>query len=414
MHPSSQENMQRCRAWYGSAAFPRVVEIGSAAVNGGYRELFADCLDYVGIDTQPGPGVDVALENPYVLPLPDSTADLVISGQMLEHCPQFWRVFTEIARILRPEALLFMIAPSAGPIHRFPVDCYRFYPDAYAAMADWSGLRLVDCWRDERGPWCDLVGVFQKGGSLAKIEGPPPPPPPAPKKWPPPPREAEATGGERPYLDVLTDLHRLVAPKGYLEIGVRKGGSLSLSSCKSIAVDPYPELEPGPRAPDAVYAETSDDFFFFHAKSAIDAPIDLAFIDGMHLAEFVYRDFMSLEPYMDPTGAIVIDDVLPNHPLQAARRRQTGAWCGDVWRFAELLSELRRDLKLTWLDTTPTGLLVVSQLKPANRVLAERYNPTVRRLTNGIEPPLPVKVQQRSIAVAPTEETLRTALHPPR
>ena len=388
MHPSSFENMRRCRIWYAPPRVERLVEIGSANVNGTYRNLFANCAHYVGVDMAAGPGVDVVLEDPYVLPFPDHSTDLVISGQMLEHCPQFWRVFTEIARILKPDGLLFMIAPSTGPIHRYP----------------------VDCWRDERGPWQDLVGVFQKGDKLTKIAGPKPPPPaPAPVKWKAPP-EAEATKGARSYLDTLADLHRLVAPKLYLEIGVRKGRSLSLTRCKAIAVDPYPELTSRPDDLD-LHTVSSDDFFFFHAKGAITQPVDLAFIDGMHFAEFVYRDFMYLEPYMSSQGLIVIDDVLPNHSLQAARNRQTAYWCGDVWRFAEGLATLRPDLKLTWLDTSPTGLLVVSQLKSANRALFEHYNTSVNRLFNA---PVPPAVLNRERAVAPSEEVLRAALHPPR
>ena len=411
MHPSSYENMQRCLRWYGPAAFGRVVEIGSAAVNGGYRDMFVEGSEYLGLDMQAGPGVDLVLDDPYALPLPDNSVDLVISGQMLEHCAQFWRVFAEIARVLKPDALLFMIAPSAGPIHRYPVDCYRFYPDAYQALAEWSGLRVVDCWMDERGPWRDLVGIFQKGGRLEKIKGPIPPPPPARITWNSTPA-AEATRGARPYLDALADLHRLVDPKLYLEIGVRHGKSLSLAQGKAIGVDPYPELERRPRDLD-LYTESSDDFFFFHAKTALVAPVDLAFIDGMHLAEFVYRDFMHLEPYMSPSGVIVIDDVLPNHPLQAARTRQTANWCGDVWRFTELLTRMRRDLKLTWLDTAPSGLLVISQLKSANRTLFDQYNPTVRGLVNGAAVALPPRFIQRSMALPPTEDVLRAALHSP-
>ncbi len=63
-------------------------------------------------------------------------------------------------RVLRPDGLIFLIAPSAGPIHRYPVDCYRFYPDAFSALAKHAGGVLVESWLDERGPWRDLVGVF--------------------------------------------------------------------------------------------------------------------------------------------------------------------------------------------------------------------------------------------------------------
>ena len=71
--------------------------------------------------------------------------------------------FRKLRGSLKPEGVLFMIAQSAGPIHRYPVDCYRFYPDAYQALADWSGLRLEDCWMDERGPWRDWSASSRKG-----------------------------------------------------------------------------------------------------------------------------------------------------------------------------------------------------------------------------------------------------------
>ena len=55
-----------------------------------------------------------------------------------------------------------MIAPSRGRIHRYPVDCYRFDPDSYAALAKYTNSVLIDCWLDATSPWGDLVGVFIK------------------------------------------------------------------------------------------------------------------------------------------------------------------------------------------------------------------------------------------------------------
>ncbi|ACB95468.1 methyltransferase domain-containing protein [Beijerinckia indica] len=411
MHPSSLENMQRCLSWYGPATSKRVVDIGGASVNGSYRDIFVDASEFLCLDLQGGPSVDIVLDDPYRLPFPDESVDVVISGQMLEHCAQFWRLFTEIARVLKPEALFFIIAPSAGPIHRYPVDCYRFYPDAYQALADWSGLRLVHCWHDERGPWRDLVGVFQKGGTLEKIAHPKsatfPPHYVAPNSD----RATEALSGQRNYLDVLADMHKIVNPRLYLEIGIRKGRSLALASCKAIGIDPGPELEVRPNDLD-LYTCTSDDFFFFAVQDAITAPVDLAFIDGMHLAEYVYRDFMNLERFMSPSGVIVIDDVLPNHPLQAARDRQTQAWTGDVWRFPQVLAKLRPDLKLTWLDTEPTGLLVVSRLDSGNTVLSDRYNPVIRQILETPQEQPPAELIERTFATAPSESNIRAAVSP--
>jgi predicted O-methyltransferase YrrM len=409
MHASSLENMRRCVDWYLPAGPLRVVDLGSANVNGSYKDLLPEAANYTGLDLEAGPGVDVVLDDPYHLPLEDSSVDLVLSGQMLEHCGHFWRVFDEIARVLKTEGLAFIIAPSAGPVHRYPVDCYRFYPDSYAAIADWAGLRLIHTWIAEEGPWKDIVGVFQKGGALQAVTGPPQRYAPLAANTPPDETRFEHVRGERPYLDVLKDIHRLLEPRRYLEIGVRRGKSLALSDAKTIAIDPDPARGDFAGNVD-LYRCTSDDFFFFHADKLEGVKFDLAFIDGMHLVENVLRDFIQTERRMSKSGAIVIDDVLPNHPAQATRQRETRVWTGDVWRFAAILEEERPDLTLTWLDTAPSGLLLVTGLAPGNQRLMSRYNPIMRKLSerHGEEPHEDILGRRR--AISPSAENLRKAL----
>lgn len=410
MHFSSLENMGRCIDWYLKPDAKTVVDLGAMDVNGSYRSLLPAHVRYTGVDLEAGPGVDVVLSDVYKLPFEDASTDVVLSGQMLEHCGQFWRVFEEVQRILRPGGIACMIAPSAGPVHRYPVDCYRFYPDSFQAIADWARLRLVHSWTDERGPWRDIVGVFQKGGQLERITQPPARTIEANARVEPhaDPR-VEVRKGARGYLEALRDLHDIIQPELYLEIGVRKGKSLALAQKRAIAIDPdpHPDMTTAGRDVD-FYKCTSDDFFFFH-RDAIKGPVQLAFIDGMHLAEFVLRDFMNVERLMDPNGVIVIDDVLPNHPLQATRERNSQIWTGDVWRFAESLTSLRPDLKLTWLDTDPSGLLVVSKLDPKNQRLWDGYNKLTRRMADrqGAEPPR--RVIERSAAVAPSKDNLMAA-----
>src|SRR5271165_374619 len=175
MHASSLENMWRCYGSYVAngplegQAEAVVLDVGSSDVNGSYREVFAKPpFRYIGADMAPGPGVDIVLSDPYNLPLAGASVDIVISGQTFEHCEFFWLLFDEMVRVLRPEGLIFLIAPSSGPIHRYPVDCYRFYPDAYAALAKYANCYLEKCWCDERGPWNDLVGVFRKHFPVAR------------------------------------------------------------------------------------------------------------------------------------------------------------------------------------------------------------------------------------------------------
>ena len=72
--------------------------------------------------------------------------------------------------MVKPDGFIILIVPSAAPIHRYPVDCYRFYPDAFVALAKYTGIKVVDIWLDERDPWKDLVGVFSKNNILSKYD----------------------------------------------------------------------------------------------------------------------------------------------------------------------------------------------------------------------------------------------------
>ena len=145
-------------------------DIGSYDYNGSYREIFRrSAWTYVGVDVDKGPNVDVVLESPYKFPFPDAHFDVVVSGQAFEHIKFFWLTFLEMARTLRPGGMIFLIAPSRGPEHRYPVDCWRFLPDGYRALAEYAALDCIEANADwaaypfARGRyWGDAVGVFAK------------------------------------------------------------------------------------------------------------------------------------------------------------------------------------------------------------------------------------------------------------
>lgn len=373
-----------------------VLDIGGSDVNGSYRRVFAPSFRYLAADLEAGPGVDLVLADAYALPLEDASADIVISGQAFEHIGQFWRTFAEMARVLKPDGFMFLIAPSAGPEHRYPVDCYRFYPDAYAALADSAACDLVETWLDERGPWRDLVGVFRHRGAKAwaKLSS-------APARggeWggAPGSAEEEELAGAAPYLEVLARLHGELAPRSYLEIGVRRGHSLALARCAALGVDPVPEVEVA-LAPTTEIVACESDVFFEATRPGL-AP-ELAFIDGLHLFEQALRDFMQVERIARPGSVLLIDDIFPNHPKQALRERVTRAWTGDVWKLAEVLRTHRPDLFVLPLDTHPSGMLLVAGLDPANRVLWNQYNPIVRKYAEELA--VPDAVLARAGAIAP-------------
>jgi hypothetical protein len=70
---------------------------------------------------------------------------------------------------------------------------------------------------------------------------------------------------------------------------------------------------------------TSDDYFESIAPNSpfVDRPIDLAFIDGLHLFEYAIRDFVNIERHTEWSSVTIIDDVLPRGPVEAARERTT-------------------------------------------------------------------------------------------
>jgi len=116
----------------------KIVDIGSRDVNGTLRNYNPSSSEYIGVDFEPGKGVDVILTDPYHLPFDDASVDFVVSSSCFEHSEMFWLTFLEISRVLKSGGLFYLNAPSSCGFHRYPVDCYRFFPDSGNAMAKWA------------------------------------------------------------------------------------------------------------------------------------------------------------------------------------------------------------------------------------------------------------------------------------
>jgi SAM-dependent methyltransferase len=171
MHKSSLEHVNRLVDKYlHNKTGLNVVDLGSYDVNGSYKQFFSKPgWSYQGVDLVAGPNVDVVLQSPYRLPLPSFSADVIVSGQAFEHIEFFWLTWLEFARVLKPSGMIFLLAPSRGYEHRYPQDCWRFYPDSYRALAKYAGMDLLEVSTDwephpdpDSAPWGDTVGVFQQ------------------------------------------------------------------------------------------------------------------------------------------------------------------------------------------------------------------------------------------------------------
>lgn len=170
MHPSSMENMKKVRNKYLTHIDKNsiILDVGGRGLgsNRSYNPIFPDSTYYIA-DILDGTGVTHIMPGPYILPFEDNTFDLVVSGQMLEHCSNPFKSVAEMKRVLKPSCFIVLIAPSAGPYHDVQ-DCWRFQKDAWRAIADDVGLTLVDQWITTNAPddrsrkWKDNVFVGKK------------------------------------------------------------------------------------------------------------------------------------------------------------------------------------------------------------------------------------------------------------
>lgn len=175
MHLSSLHNMTLFRDKYLERERNRslnILDLGSTEMGACYRPIFEHPnWHYIGADLAPGPNVDVVLHHPYHWKeIKTASIDVLISGQVLEHIEFFWITMLEISRVLKPDGLACIIVPSGGPEHRYPLDCWRFYPDGMRALANFSRLlprEIYTQWEGFNDPggsdlWCDSVLIAQK------------------------------------------------------------------------------------------------------------------------------------------------------------------------------------------------------------------------------------------------------------
>ena len=149
-----------------------IVELGAGDFNGTLRGHAAPGCGYIGTDITIGRGVDVVVSQD--LPFRDQFADLVLASSVFEHDRFFWLTFLEMARILKPGGLIYINAPSNGGYHRYPIDSWRFYPDAGKALEQWGRrsnvpITLVESFIANRRAdiWNDFVAIFQMDPVIA-------------------------------------------------------------------------------------------------------------------------------------------------------------------------------------------------------------------------------------------------------
>ena len=173
MHQSSYDKMLRFKSEFLSDQDKlSIYDLGSQDVNGSYKPIFThENWSYTGLDMASGANVDIVLEKPYSWQeIRSSSVDVLVSGQAFEHIEFFWISMLEVFRVLRPGGLCCLVAPSAGQEHRYPVDCWRFYPDGFSALAKFAQMDVLQIstqwefrgYEDDSDQWHDSVLICRK------------------------------------------------------------------------------------------------------------------------------------------------------------------------------------------------------------------------------------------------------------
>ena len=128
------------------------------------------------------------------------------------------------------------------------------------------------------------------------------------------------------YLAHLAHFHEALAPSVYLEIGVDAGRTLSLARPPTLAlgVDPTATGRPLLRRANARSSRsraTPSSPRGRRSERSPGQPVDLAFVDGLHLFEQALRDFVHVERYAAPDSVVLFHDCLPLTPATASRGR---------------------------------------------------------------------------------------------
>jgi len=178
MHKSSLDKMEKfVNTYLDKNKKLKILDIGSQDVSeegyyGSYKHLFdSELWEYTGVDLCAGKNVDVVLKDVYRWSEFNSNSfDVIISGQAIEHIEFFWVTMYEVSRALKFEGICCIIGPSGGYEHRYPIDCWRFYPDGFKALIKYAKLEPVEVYtqwetlgyNDGSDDWHDSVLIAKK------------------------------------------------------------------------------------------------------------------------------------------------------------------------------------------------------------------------------------------------------------
>ena len=137
----------------------RILEVGSRNINGSARAIFEPIADeYTGVDIEDGPGVDMVCDASYLLmKFEQSSFDMVISTEMLEHCQHWKMAILNMKLVLKESGIMILTARSSGFPYHNPPDYWRFSLSDMANM--FSDFAVIGMEHDSEIPGVMIAAV---------------------------------------------------------------------------------------------------------------------------------------------------------------------------------------------------------------------------------------------------------------
>ena len=166
-------------------------------------------------------------------------------------------------------------------------------------------------------------------------------------------------------LNALIEKYNL---KSYLEIGVQNPANNFDKIRCDLKTGVDPEIKSYIVDKKKLILSLSSDYFFGGEENvfSLEEKFDLIFIDGLHHADQVKRDFENSLKCLNDNGFIVMHDVLPENERGTKIPRETKVWWGDVYKFAMTMHEYGFEFKTFDIDN---GCMLVSKtpiIRPIN------------------------------------------------
>ena len=141
-------------------AFPdnsRIIDVGCGP--GQFTDLIEN-HDCCGIDFYPYPNVNLIADISQMIPLDDSSADIAILSNVLEHVYDFQTLLGEIHRVLRPGGSILIVVPFMIKLHQLPYDFFRYTRHALERVGKEAGFSDIQV--DELGNLFDVWDIDQR------------------------------------------------------------------------------------------------------------------------------------------------------------------------------------------------------------------------------------------------------------